>query len=345
VLEFSTGYTQLWVYEADTDPIGMEAIPDTWTSPDEEIVGAHFRDDGSIEFFRMFERYVYKNGVTTAQGDYLSWYKDTDEALQIVDGRMAWLDAEDTLRVSDADGVISFGTLGYPQEFRLTDDAIFYASGTNESVMYEFDSGDETQFPFVVTDALGDAVVGTDATGSIWYQDLASGETIELGFGEDPVLADESHVYWSGEDGGIYEATILFGALTDDDVRAVKTAGDATVYLVVGDDASAIPSESVFFSWFDSWSDVETISEGELNALDLEGDATFAPGTKVKLVSDPKVYVVGDDNKLHWITTQTVAYNLYGSAWNQDIIEVTQMDLTGIAYGSAILDERDIMSI
>ncbi len=342
---FENGYSQLWMYDTATDPIDAQAIPDTWTSPDEDIVGAHFREDGSIEFFRMFERYVYADGITSAQGDYLSWYKDADEAMQIVGDRMAWLDADDTLFLSDSDGVVEFGTLGYPQEFRLTVDALFYASGTGESVMYEFDSEDETEFTFVVTDATEDAVVGVDASGSVWYQDLDSEETIALGFGEDPVLSDASHVYWRGEDGAMYEGTILVGVPGDDDIRAVKTASDDTVYLVMDGTAYAIPNESAFLSWFDGWEDVEIISESELNSFDLDGDASYAVGTKVKLVGDPKVYVVGEDSKLHWLTTQTVAYRIYGSSWNDDIIEITQMDLTGLPYGDAILTESDIQNI
>ncbi len=343
-MEFSSGYTQLWLYDTQSDPISMQAIPDTWTSPDEEIVGAHFRDDGAIEFFRMYERYVYEDGVTTAQGEYLSWFKDTDEALQVVNGRMAWLDPDDTLFVSNEDGVVDLGTLGYPQEFRLTSDAVYFAS-KNEGKVYDFASADTDEFPFVVTDMIDEAVVGVDAAGSIWYMDTDSGNILELGFGEDPVLSDPDHVYWRGEDGYVYEATIMIGALSDEDVRAVMVDGDDTVYLVMDETAYEIGNESVYFSWFESWSDVETVSASELNGFEDGGEATYAAGTKLKLVGDPKVYVVGDDGKLHWLITQTVAYRIYGSSWNQGIVEITQGDLTGLPYGTPILTESDIQSI
>lgn len=341
---FPSGEKQLWLYDPTKDPVSMRSIPDTWTPKHEDIVGAHFRTDGSVEYFRMFERFIYKNGVTTAQGDYLSWFKTADDALQIVNGRMAWVDPEDTLFVSDATGVVALGALGTPDEFRLTADAIYYGNN-GEGKQYTFATKLIEKFPFVVTDAIDGVLVGVDAAGSVWYLDEDSGDVLELGAGIDPVLADAGHVYWRGANGGIYEATIMLSFISDMNARAVKSASDPTVYLVINQTAYKMLNESVYFSWFDSWADLKVISDAEFKKFAFDGNATYAPGSKLKLAGDAKVYLVGADGKLHWISSQKVAYDIYGSTWNKGIITITQMDLANMGYGSPIMTEAEAQNI
>lgn len=342
---YDSGYKQLWIYDTTTDPVQMEAIKDTWTPENEDILGAHFRADGKIEFFDMYQRYIYDGEKTEAQGDNLSWYHSHEEALQVVNGRMAWLDPQDGLHVSGADVELDLGTIGYPTKFTLTDDALFYASD-DSGKKYDFATETTTTYPFVVTDALNDAVVGEDSTGSIWYYNSVTEREINLGFGTNAVISDDMHVYWYGIDGGVYEGTLSLNAMTEtSEIRAVKTVGSSRTYLVLDNEAYWIQNDSVFFSWFDSWSDTETVSSAEFNSFDYKGDAFYAPGSRLKLVGDPKVYMVGTDGKLHWITTQLIAYNIYGPSWNKGIIEITQQDLTGLSFSSSISDESEVRSI
>jgi hypothetical protein len=129
------------------------------------------------------------------------------------------------------------------------------------------------------------------------------------------------------------------------DIRAVKMASSSRIYLVLDDVAYWIPNEKVFFSWFDSWNEVEMISSNAFYALDLSDEAGYAPGTRLKMAGDPKVYMVGTDNKLHWITTQLIAYNIFGQDWNKNIVEFNMAETTGLDFGSAIDNEADIHEI
>ena len=344
-MTFDSGYKQLWVYDTAADPRTMEAVPGTWTSKNEDIVGAHFRADGTIEFFDMYQRYIFDGQSTVAQGDNLSWYRTRDESLQVVNSRMAWLDSNDQLHLSGVDVDLDLGTIGYPSLFKLTENSFFYASG-NQGKKYDFATGLTTTYPFVVTDVLDNAMVGEDASGNIWYKNTESGRQINLGFGSGAVISDSMHVYWLGVDGEVYEATLSLNAMTGtSEIAAVKISGDSRVYLVLDDTAFWITNEEVYFTWFNSWADVTTVSATAFSSYKQGGQATFAPGTRLKLAGDPKVYMVGSDNKLHWITTQLIAYNIYGQEWNKDIVEFNMADTTSLFFGSSIVNESDVLSI
>jgi hypothetical protein len=342
---FESGNKQLWVYDTTVDPKTAEAVPGTWTPENEDIVGAHFRADGKIEFFDMYQRYIYDGDMTLAQGDYLSWNHSYEESLQVVDGRMAWLDPEYNLHVSGADVDLDLGRIGSPETFKLTSDALYYSSGT-EGKMYNFATKATTIYPFAVTDVLGNLVVGADEDGNIWYMDTDSNRSLKLGRGSNAVISDDMHVYWLGTDNEVYEATLSLHAMTGtSEISAVKVSGSSSVYLVLDDTSYRIQNEKIYFSWFNSWDNVETISAASFNALKDGGLATFAPGTRLKMASDPKVYMVGSDNKLHWITTQLIAYNIFGQEWNKGIIEFNMIDTTNLIFGSTIDEESDVQSI
>ncbi|HLD18326.1 MAG TPA: hypothetical protein VJB99_04675 [Patescibacteria group bacterium] len=341
---FASGNKELWVYDTTKDPVEGKAIPGTWTPSNEQITGAHFRSDGSVEYFYLYQRYVYDGAsAPKAQGDTLSWYRPASEAIQIRNGRMAWLDPNDVLRVSGAkEGTLNFGTLGYPVLFRLTDDAISFASGTGGK-RYDFAKHTTTEYPFVVTDTNGDVSVGVDAAGTVWYQSEATGKKLSLGRGAAPVLSDENHLYWRTADGVIFEATILPGAGTGlPEARALQVPGSATVYLALDNTVYPMHTEKIYFSWFKSWNFVQRISAGELATYENGGEASFAPGTRVRLAGDVKVYLVDDNGSLRWLTTPGIAASLLGETWNQNVIDITQADLPFLTFGSQILTEQDV---
>lgn len=344
-MTFSSGERQLWTYDTNVYPVNAEAVADTWTPENENIVGAHFRADATIEFFDMYQRYIYDGENSVAQGDYLSWYKSYEESMQVVDGRMAWLDPENVLRVSGADVNLELGKVNDPETFYLTPETIFYPT-VDGGEKYDFASQTYTEYPFNVTDVYGEIVVGQDINGAIWYMNTETEKSIEIGSGTNAVISDEMHVYWRGTDEHVYEATMSLNALSGaSDIRAVKVSGDSRVYLVLDNKTYWIQSDKVYFSWFESWDDVSTISSSKFSEYDYSGDAFYAPGTKLKLADDPKVYMVGSDGKLHWITTELLAYNIYGPTWNQDIIEFDNQETTGLIFSSPITNENGVQNI
>lgn len=350
-LTFPSGNKQLWLgdtHNYNHNGMTREAIGGTWVEPEADIYAAHFVNDSQIEFFMNFIRHTYDldtKVLSKHDGQYLNWNRDPELGYQIVGSRMAWVDSSDTLYVSDGTTVKSFGITPTGQ-FYLEAGRLFYGSGS-AGKMYDFASGTTTDIAFSVTDSFGDdAVVGTDAAGKVKYLNLATGTSYSLGFGMAPTLSDASHVYWTGVDGNVYEATVsLPSAASLGTVSAVKSSSSNTVYLIADGKKYAMPSEKTYFTWFSSWSNVTTVSATTLASYADAGTATLAPGTKVKIANDVRVYVVGDDGKLHWITTQTVAYSLYGSDWNKNIVTITQQDLVTNALGTSVASEADLQTI
>lgn len=348
---FDGGYEQLWI--VDQTARSVEAIPDTWTEPGADIVGAHYLSDSSIRFFRNFRLWSYEQGVdeapTDAGGAYLSWLIDVEDAVQIVGDRMAYIDDENGLYVSDVDGVHKMG-LATDGVFNLTEDTVYFQNLNDEYVGYNFSTLAWETRAFHVTDAYEDILVGVDQDGNVWYENTSNGRLLNVGFGGVPVLSDREHAYWQGEDGNMYEAT--FSPLLDlvpDEVEAFSAYNSEGIYLVSGDQMWLIPSEEVYFTWFDSWDEVVEVSQATINVYleisDYEGDLKFAPGTRVKAVSSAKVYVVGSEYDLHWIVSETVADEIYGSDWNQGIIEVNDTALWKYGKGANVASGDDVRTI
>lgn len=350
-MTFPSGNKQLWLGDTHNyNNLGMtrEAIAGTWVDPQADMYAGHFVDDDTVEFFMNYIRHTYDldtETLTAHDGQYLNWFRAPELGYQIDGTYMAWVDPSDVLSLSNGSEVVTLGT-ATNGKFLLEDGRVFYASGL-EGKAYDIETGATTNVPFAVTDSDGgDVVVGTDAAGNVEYYNLVTGESYELGFGSNPVLSDDMHVYWTGVDGHVYEGTVSLPSVrTAGTVRAVKTADDNTVYLLRDDAKYAVPSEKTYFTWFSSWSDVETVSSATLASYEDAGTATFAPGTKVKIARDPKVYVVGDDGALHWVVSQTVAYSIFGDRWNKGILEITTQDLVTNPFGSSVQSERDMQTI
>ncbi|MFA4846129.1 MAG: hypothetical protein WC654_06250 [Patescibacteria group bacterium] len=350
-VNFDGGFEQLWIVNQTARSV--EAVPDTWTEQGSDIVGAHFLSDGSIRFFRNFRLWTYTQGVdetpTDAGGAYLSWTVDVEDAVQIVGDRMSYIDDENGLYVSDVDGVHKLG-VATDGVFNLTEDTIYFQNDEDEYVGYNFETLTWETRAFHVTDAYEDILVGVDEDGNVWYENTTNGRLLNVGFGSAPVLSDREHAYWQGTDSNVYEVT--FSPILDlvrDEVEAFSAYNSAGIYLVSGDQMWLIPSEEVYFTWFDSWDEVVEVSQATINVYletsDYEGDLKFAPGTRVKTVSSARVYVVGSDYELHWIVSETVADEIYGSDWNQGIIEVNDTYLWKYATGDNVASGDDVRSI
>jgi hypothetical protein len=349
--QFEGGYDQLWLI--DQTQRTMEAIPDTWTDPGAEIVAPHFLSDGTVRFFRNFRLFTYEQGVDEipqeAGGAYLNWYNEAEDNVQVAGDRIAWVDDENGLYVSDLRGTSKFGVAlnGF---FTLTDSTIQFQNLDGEYTGYTFDTGVWETNTYHVTDTFEDIRVGIDANGDVWYENMTNGYLMNIGFGAAPSLTDREHAYWQGTDGHVYQVT--FSPLLDlerPEVEAFASYNGSTIYLVSDRQIWTVPNESVFFSWFDSWNDVLRVSDSTidiyLDGYTDGGNLKFAPGTRIKGVGSSRVYVVGNDFALHWITSETVADEIYGSDWNEGIIEVNDTDLWQYATGSNVAEGDDVRSI
>lgn len=108
-------------------------------------------------------------------------------------------------------------------------------------------------------------------------------------------------------------------------VRSTANAGVYYVYMENGTmKRAAFPNSKTYFSWFEDFSGVKTISTDELANISYTGKLiTYRPGTKmIKIDTDPKVYAVEPGGVLRWVNSEATAKALYGDNWATMIDDV-----------------------
>ena len=122
-------------------------------------------------------------------------------------------------------------------------------------------------------------------------------------------------------------ATVAQGTgniLPDVPVRSLVKASLSAVYYYAEDGRRYVfPSESVFFSWYENFDSVITITDEQLASLPIGNKRiTMRSGTwLIKIQSDPTVYAVEQGTKRP-IVDEVEATALYGPNWNQRIVDI-----------------------
>jgi len=129
---------------------------------------------------------------------------------------------------------------------------------------------------------------------------------------------------------GLVKLACPGGELPSDPCRAVYyRASDGTRH--------AFPNEKIYFTWYVDFSSVETVSPNALANLSLGSNVTYRPGVRmVKFVTDPKTYAVGRAGLLRWVSSESIATQLYGSAWNTKIDDLSDAFAADYSFGNEI---------
>jgi len=141
-------------------------------------------------------------------------------------------------------------------------------------------------------------------------------------------------------------ATFLLMAAT---VHAAPVSGDLikgstdSVYYYGGDGKRYVfPTEKTYKTWYADFSSVRSVSDAELGAIMIGGNATYKPGVKmVKITTDPKVYAVAANGTLRWVMTESVARDLYGTDWNTKIDDVPDAFFINYRIGAPVASASD----
>jgi hypothetical protein len=96
----------------------------------------------------------------------------------------------------------------------------------------------------------------------------------------------------------------------------IKGSGPAVYYYGADGKRYVFPTEATYRTWYTDFSSVKTISDAELGAIMIGGNATYRPGVRlVKVTTDPKVYAIARGGVLRWVQSEGVATSLYGADW------------------------------
>ncbi|MBD3251362.1 redoxin family protein [Candidatus Uhrbacteria bacterium] len=123
--------------------------------------------------------------------------------------------------------------------------------------------------------------------------------------------------------------------------QLIKASGPA-VYYFNNDKRYVFPNDKVFFSWYNNFDHVLTISDAELAAIQIAGNVTYRPGKRlVKITTDPKVYAISDGNVLRWIPSEALAVELYGTDWATKVHDVPDAFFINYEIGDPLTEMMD----
>ncbi|HTM68650.1 MAG TPA: serine protease [Candidatus Binatia bacterium] len=120
--------------------------------------------------------------------------------------------------------------------------------------------------------------------------------------------------------------------------HVVRTLASPTLYcLLAGPARLVFPNEKTFFSWFPDFAGVEYIRQDSLQDYPLIGNVTMKAGSLVKIVTDPKVYMVSDSiGTLRWVQTEQRAIELFGADWAAKVKDVPDVYFTDYRVGAPV---------
>jgi len=99
------------------------------------------------------------------------------------------------------------------------------------------------------------------------------------------------------------------------------------------------PNEKTFYTWFEDFSTLVVLTDAQLAAIPLGGNATYKPGVRmVKIQTDPKVYAIARGGLLRWVQSEAVARALYGTNWNRQIDDVSDAFFVNYTIGDPITE-------
>ncbi|MBI4139270.1 hypothetical protein HY479_03935 [Candidatus Uhrbacteria bacterium] len=135
-------------------------------------------------------------------------------------------------------------------------------------------------------------------------------------------------------------ATSSAATLTPGDL--VKASGPSVYYYAENGKRYVFPTEKTYLTWYADFSSVKTVTDAELGALMIGGNATYRPGVKlVKITTDPKVYAIGPGNQLRWIKTEQVAKELYGADWATQVDDIPDPFFINYMLGAEVSSAGD----
>jgi len=118
----------------------------------------------------------------------------------------------------------------------------------------------------------------------------------------------------------------------------LSTDYDSAVY-VIGNNGMrhAFPTATIFFSWYQNFDNVSEVDLATMSSYPLGKNVTVRPGTHlVKVTTVPKVYAVEPGGILRWISSESIAKDLYGTNWSDRVIDVPDVFFNNYSIGDPI---------
>jgi len=125
--------------------------------------------------------------------------------------------------------------------------------------------------------------------------------------------------------------------------RLVKTAAASAVFYAAADGKRYVfADEATFKSWFADFRSVQTISPTAMAAMPLGGKVLLTPGTSlIRPKSTGRVYAIGKDGSVHWMTSPQIVERYFGQYWNLSVVTVDDVTFADYPVGAVINESMD----
>jgi Bacterial Ig-like domain (group 1) len=122
-----------------------------------------------------------------------------------------------------------------------------------------------------------------------------------------------------------------------------NTYSDTAVYYYASDGKRYVfPNEKVYFTWYPTFADVQTLTLQDMTKIPIGGNVTYRPGAKlVKFQTDNKVYAVYQNGQLRWVPTEQLAKDLYGENWMTKVDDINESFYVNYTFGQSIEHRLD----
>jgi hypothetical protein len=153
------------------------------------------------------------------------------------------------------------------------------------------------------------------------------------------VSDDNNDDDWSDDEdaerGTLIKTTCSAYATSQDPCRAVYYYGEDGMRHV-------FPNESVYFTWYNNFDDVEEVSENFMASLTIGRNVTYHPGSVlVKFQTSSSIYAVEAAHTLRRYTSSSLIASDYGSHWEDDVVTVPDSLFNNYTIGSIIDSSSD----
>lgn len=212
----------------------------------------------------------------------------------------------------------------------LDDKGAMDISGNTASKSYTFDAGGSRIAFVFCKDNAGGMASGPNT--AIWVQGATTYTpplTPSQPSSETPA-ATSTQAQTSSDARKLMKLACADGAAADDPCKAVY-------YIGADGKRHAYPNSKVFFTWYANFDSVETVTSDKMSTFPLGKNVTYRPGLRmVKFQTLEKVYAVGRNGVLRWITSEDAAKALYGVDWNTKIDDLPDTVYMDYSFGADI---------
>lgn len=139
------------------------------------------------------------------------------------------------------------------------------------------------------------------------------------------------------------------GAQTEELVgEVVKVQNSSTLYYIGDNNRRYVfPNEATYFTWYEDFSQVITVSQEALEKFVIGTNVRYKPGLRlVKSPAESKVYAVSQYGEIRWIKSEEIAKEIYGEYWSLLVDDIPDAFFTNyFAYQRDIEEAKDYLPI